>query len=60
MELGLRETKDLDWLGSLEGKQTVMTSYWRVSNSLSAKSLAVLSYLASSSRAVGRLNEFVK
>ena len=33
MELGLRQTKELGWLGYLEGKQTVMASYWRVSNS---------------------------
>ena len=32
MELGWRETRELDWLGSLEGKQTVMASYWRVAS----------------------------
>ena len=38
MELALRETKELGWLGSLEGRQTVMASYWRVSNSHIKKS----------------------
>ena len=38
MELGLSETRELDWLGSLEGKHTVMASYWRVSNSHIKKS----------------------
>ena len=33
MELGLSETSELGWLGSLEGKQTVMASYSRVANS---------------------------
>ena len=38
MELGLRETKELGWVVSLDGKQTVMASYWRVSNSHIKKS----------------------
>ena len=33
MELGLRETRELDDVVSLEGKQTVIASYWSVSNS---------------------------
>ena len=33
MELGLRETNELGWVVSLEGKQMVIASYWRVSNS---------------------------
>ena len=33
MELGLREINELGWVVSLEGKQTVIASYWRVSNS---------------------------
>ena len=33
MELGLRETKELGDVVSLEGKQTVIASYWSVSNS---------------------------
>ena len=33
MEFGLREIKELGWVESLEGKQTVIASYWRVSNS---------------------------
>ena len=38
MELGLRETREVGWLGSLEGKQTVMAPYWRVSSSHIKKS----------------------
>ena len=38
MELGLRETRELVWLGSLEGNQTVMASYWRVASSHIKKS----------------------
>ena len=38
MELGLRETKELGWVVSLEGKQTVIASYWRVFNSHIKKS----------------------
>ena len=38
MELGLRETNELGWVVSLEGKQTVIASYWRVSNSHIKKS----------------------
>ena len=30
IELGLRETKEFGWLSSLEGKQTVMASYWTI------------------------------
>ena len=32
MELGLTENNELGWVVSLEGKQTVMASYWSVSN----------------------------
>ena len=38
MELGLSETRELGWLESQEEKQTVMASYWRVSNSHIKKS----------------------
>ena len=38
MELGLRETNELGWVVSLEGKQTVIASYWRVANSHIKKS----------------------
>ena len=38
MELGLRETNELGWVESLEGKQTVIESYWSVSNSHIKKS----------------------
>ena len=38
MELGLRETKELGDVGSPEGKQTVIASYWRVSSSHIQKS----------------------
>ena len=38
MELGLSETRELGWHGSLEGKQTVMALYWRVANSHIKKS----------------------
>ena len=38
MELGLRETNELGWVVSLEGKQTVIASYWSVSNSHIKKS----------------------
>ena len=38
MELGLREINELGWVVSLEGKQTVIASYWRVSNSHIKKS----------------------
>ena len=38
MELGLRETNELGGVVSLEGKQTVIASYWRVSNSHIKKS----------------------
>ena len=37
MELGLRETNELGWVVSLEGKQTVIASYWSVSNSHNKK-----------------------
>ena len=30
MELGLREIKEWGWVVSIEGKQTVIASYWRV------------------------------
>ena len=38
MELGLREINELGWARSLEGKQTVIISYWRVSSSHIKKS----------------------
>ena len=38
MELGLRETNELGDVESLEGKQTVIASYWSVSNSHIKKS----------------------
>ena len=38
MELGLRETKELGDIVSPEGKQTVIASYWSVSNSHIKKS----------------------
>ena len=38
LELGLRETNDLGGVQSLEGKQTVIASYWSVSNSHIKKS----------------------
>ena len=38
IELGLSEIKELGWVVSLEGKQTVIASYWRVSNSHIRKS----------------------
>ena len=38
MELGLRETKELGDVVSPEGKQTVIASYWSVSNSHIKKS----------------------
>ena len=38
MELSLRETKELGDVESLEGKQTVIASYWSVSNSHIKKS----------------------
>ena len=38
MELGLREIRELGRLGFLEGKQTVMASYWRVASSHIKKS----------------------
>ena len=38
MELGLRETRELGDGASLEGKQTVIASYWSVSNSHIKKS----------------------
>ena len=38
MELGLRETKELGDVESLEGKRTVIASYWSVSNSHIKKS----------------------
>ena len=34
----LSETNELGWVVSLEGKQTVIASYWRVSNSHIKKS----------------------
>ena len=38
MELGLRETNELGWVVSQEGKQTVIASYWSVSISHIKKS----------------------
>ena len=38
MELGLRETNELGGVESLEGKQTVIASYWSVFNSYIKKS----------------------
>ena len=38
MELGLRETNELGGVESLEGKQTVIASYWSVFNSHIKKS----------------------
>ena len=38
IELGLRETNELGDVVSLEGKQTVIASYWSVSNSHIKKS----------------------
>ena len=38
MELGLRENNELGDVESLEGKQTVIVSYWSVSNSHIKKS----------------------
>ena len=38
IELGLRETRELDDVGSLEGKQTVISSYWSVAKSHIKKS----------------------
>ena len=38
IELGLRETRELGDVASLDGKQTVIASYWSVSNSHIKKS----------------------
>ena len=44
MELGLREIKEWGWVVSLEVKQTVIASYWRVPKSHIRKSPRVTEF----------------